>query len=508
MSESSQAGADHFDLCIVGAGYAGLNAAFVASRYLPVTARVLILDKHEQAGGMWNDAYSYVRLHQPYRFFTVGNIPWSLRRERSYLATRDEVAAHLRYCFSVISKRLTVDARWGWECRNHTEDGGRVVVSARDPEGRVCTFTADRFIDATGFDVESLHPLALTSRQVHSIAPTSLPASGLLGTDHADPAWVIGSGKTAMDTILAFARANPDRPIGMVTGTGTFFYSRDTVNPTGLKRWIGGTRNNAIFAGAAAMFDGTNAPEVNAWCRGRVGTSPLVDPAPKHLLFAILSTAESAGVTAAVHEVIRDHVVDVVDVVDDTAGPAMALRSGSRHPIPAGSWVINCTSHLAPRAAEHKPYVSSSGKTLSINSTSTVFGNSAVSAYFLSHLFFLDRLADAPLYSLDFHGLRRNAPDAVLAVVSTVVMYNLSLVFERVPMKVFRENGLDMDRWYPVPRQLAGQLQFMRSHKRDREHHRKALDAFSQRADVRCAPLTQQAATVPTLPASGRQAPL
>ena len=40
---------DHFDLCIVGAGYAGLSAAFVASRYLPATARVLVLDKHQQA---------------------------------------------------------------------------------------------------------------------------------------------------------------------------------------------------------------------------------------------------------------------------------------------------------------------------------------------------------------------------------------------------------------------------------------------------------------------------
>jgi cation diffusion facilitator CzcD-associated flavoprotein CzcO len=55
MSESLMSNNDHFDLCVVGAGYAGLNAAFVASQYLPVTARVLVLDKHQQAGGMWND---------------------------------------------------------------------------------------------------------------------------------------------------------------------------------------------------------------------------------------------------------------------------------------------------------------------------------------------------------------------------------------------------------------------------------------------------------------------
>src|SRR5579872_6246359 len=122
---------DQFDLCIVGAGYAGLNAAFVASEYLPTTARVLVLDKHHQAGGMWNDAYSYVRLHQPYRMFTAGNIAWTLKRERSYLATRDEVTAHLRHCLDVISKRFDVDARWSWEYLNHSEDGSSVVVTAR-----------------------------------------------------------------------------------------------------------------------------------------------------------------------------------------------------------------------------------------------------------------------------------------------------------------------------------------------------------------------------------------
>lgn len=127
---------------------------------------------------------------------------------------------------------------------------------------------------------------------------------------------------------------------------------------------------------------------------------------------------------------------------------------------------------------------------MSINSTSSTFMNSAVSAYFLSHLFFRDSLVGAPLYELDLDGLRRTAPEAVIAVVSTLIMLNLSLVFERAPMKAFRDNGLDIDRWYPPVRQLAGQLQFMRNHKRDREHHRRALDTFSRQNNVRCGPLS------------------
>lgn len=488
MSESLMASSDHFDLCVVGAGYAGLNAAFVASRYLPGTARVLVLDKHQQAGGMWNDAYSYVRLHQPYQMFTAGNIAWSLSRERSHLATRDEVAAHLRHCLDVISERLDVDARWGWECLDHTENGSSIVVTARGPDGEVRAFTAERFIDAAGFDIESNGPLPVASRQVRSIAPRELEDSGLMSDGHTEPVWVIGSGKTAMDTIVAVARANPARRIGMVTGTGTYFLNRDLVIASGLKRWTGGVRYNAIFAGAAKRFDGTNAAEVSEWCRTWCGTSPLGDPAPTHLLFALQSEDETATVATGVSEVIRDH---LADVVDDDSGPVMLLRTGARHSIPSGSWVINCTGHITPREAQHVPYVSPSGRAMSINSTSTTFGNSAVSAYFLSHLFFLDRLADAPLYELDLHGLLRNAPEAALAVWSSLIMYNLSLVSERVPLKAFRDNGLDFDRWYPPVRRFAGQLQFMRNHKRDRQHHRRALDTFSRLTNVRCGPLSR-----------------
>ena len=487
MSESLRANTDYYDLCVVGAGYAGLNALFVASRYLPVTARVLVLDKHQQAGGMWNDAYSYVRLHQPYRLFTTGNIAWTLGRERSYLATRGEVAAHLRHCFDVISKRLDVDARWGWECLDHTEDERSIVVSARGPDGEICSFTADRFIDATGFDVEPIDPLPLASRRVRSISPQQLEDSGLLSDDHTGPVWVIGSGKTAMDTIVALVRAKPARRIGMVTGTGTYFFNRDLVTPSGLKRWTGGVRYGSIFAGAAKRFDGTNAAEVSQWCRAWCGTSPLVDPPPSHLLFAFLSEAETATVATGVSEVIRDH---LSDVVDEATGPVMVLRTGARHPIPSGSWVVNCTGYSAPREMEHVPYVSPSGTAMSINSTSSAFGNPAVSAYFLSHLFFLGKLADAPLYEVDLHGLLRNAPEAALAVWSSLILYNLSLVMERVPMRVFREFRLDFDQWYPPVRQLAGQLQFMRTHKRNRRHHRQALDTFGKHANVRCGPLS------------------
>ncbi|HWS94142.1 MAG TPA: NAD(P)-binding protein [Mycobacterium sp.] len=62
------------DVCIVGAGIAGLNALFAASRYLSRDQKVILIDRRARAGGMWVDVYSYVRLHQPHPMFTAGNI--------------------------------------------------------------------------------------------------------------------------------------------------------------------------------------------------------------------------------------------------------------------------------------------------------------------------------------------------------------------------------------------------------------------------------------------------
>ena len=84
------------DVCIVGAGLAGLNALFVAGRYLSRDQKVILIDRRERVGGMWVDTYPYVRLHQPHPMFTAGNIEWTLGQDRSYLATKGEGLDPLR----------------------------------------------------------------------------------------------------------------------------------------------------------------------------------------------------------------------------------------------------------------------------------------------------------------------------------------------------------------------------------------------------------------------------
>ncbi|NKB54369.1 MAG: NAD(P)-binding protein [Rhizobiaceae bacterium] len=98
-----------FDLVVVGAGVAGLNALYAATDYLPKGARVLLIDQKQGPGGMWNTAYDFVRLHQPHPMFTVGDVKWDWTKPRDYLAKRDEVRAHLTSALGPVSDSVELE---------------------------------------------------------------------------------------------------------------------------------------------------------------------------------------------------------------------------------------------------------------------------------------------------------------------------------------------------------------------------------------------------------------
>ena len=61
------------DYLIVGAGAMGL--AFADTLLQESDARMLIVDRRHGPGGHWNDAYPFVRLHQPSAFYGVESRP-------------------------------------------------------------------------------------------------------------------------------------------------------------------------------------------------------------------------------------------------------------------------------------------------------------------------------------------------------------------------------------------------------------------------------------------------
>jgi cation diffusion facilitator CzcD-associated flavoprotein CzcO len=131
------------DVCVVGAGIAGLNALFVAGRHLTRHQRAILVDRRARVGGMWIDTYPYVRLHRPHGFFTAGNIEWTLGRERSHLAETGEVLEHFEHCLEVTRGRLRVDEFFGWEMESDTEADGIVRVEFTSPSARVSSVSPD-----------------------------------------------------------------------------------------------------------------------------------------------------------------------------------------------------------------------------------------------------------------------------------------------------------------------------------------------------------------------------
>jgi hypothetical protein len=60
------------DYLVVGAGAAGM--AFADALIAESDADVVIVDRRERAGGHWNDAYDFVRLHQPSAYYGVNSL--------------------------------------------------------------------------------------------------------------------------------------------------------------------------------------------------------------------------------------------------------------------------------------------------------------------------------------------------------------------------------------------------------------------------------------------------
>jgi cation diffusion facilitator CzcD-associated flavoprotein CzcO len=61
------------DYLVVGSGAVGM--AFVDTLLAESNYRVVIVDQHGAPGGHWNDAYSFVRLHQPSAYYGVNSKP-------------------------------------------------------------------------------------------------------------------------------------------------------------------------------------------------------------------------------------------------------------------------------------------------------------------------------------------------------------------------------------------------------------------------------------------------
>jgi cation diffusion facilitator CzcD-associated flavoprotein CzcO len=455
-SRSSTDGVLDCELCIVGAGYAALNGLNAAAKYLKKGDRVVLVDKNQTWGGQWTHQYDFVRLHQPYRMFTAGDQPWTLRRDPSYLATRREVLDHLASVPAVSAGHLDVTPVFGHAYRGHRARDGRVEIDATPAaNGQSISGTvrirARRLLKATGSDIEPLPPFSLSSRRVRSVGVSDPVLMTPEFLDDDSPVYVIGSGKTAMDCVrhVLESRRSPRR-VNILIGSGMWFFVRNNLYPRGPRRYVSGTLTGDGFLRIALLFDGHNERAV-AETLERDGLIMNVFGHGGNCRFGMLSFDEREEIRAGVSEIHRGHLIDV-------EGTRMILGGGEARrevPVADGSWFINCTSHL--RSVPYEPVLQDGGV---VCAPQSAMGFTGTTAYYVTHLWYRGELASiAPQLfrtPLDVEPKLRFMPHAAL-----MVMANMALAGARLPLSIVSKFQGDFNKWYPVPRRLPMMARIM-----------------------------------------------
>ena len=155
---------------------------------------------------------------------------------------------------------------------SHDEIDGIVRVTCRSSDGRRRVIETKRLIKAYGFGITPNDPLEISSKRLQSVSPDFCDMRGDDMRASDAPVWIIGGGKTAMDTAHALITEYPGREVNLVAGSGTFFNCRDRFFPTGARRWWGGKLVSSLGMEMTHRFDGTNEADSWNWYRETYGT--------------------------------------------------------------------------------------------------------------------------------------------------------------------------------------------------------------------------------------------
>ncbi len=204
------------DYLVVGSGAVGL--AFVDTLLAESDATIVIVDRHDRPGGHWNDAYSFVQLHQPSAFYGVDSVP---------LGSGGKDAAGLNAGYCELASGPEISAYFETVMQDHLLASGRVkYYPASDyigdgmfrslATGEMTKIKVNRkTVDATfyGTTVPSTHtPKFQVADGVRLVAPNRLPDLWREPSGRPEKIAILGAGKTAMDVgvWLLNAGVNPD----------------------------------------------------------------------------------------------------------------------------------------------------------------------------------------------------------------------------------------------------------------------------------------------------------
>jgi hypothetical protein len=209
MAESGKLAMEEFttrqpieaDYLIIGAGAVGM--AFADTLLTETKATIALVDRRHRPGGHWNDAYSYVRLHQPSAYYGVNSWP---------LGSSEKDETGLNKGFYELASGLEVLTHFDQVLRRRFLPSGRVQyfpMSDVGPDLSVSSRVSGerrlakprKVVDASymTFSVPSTRaPQYAVAAGVACAPPNDLPRMAHAFGDYV----VIGAGKTAMDACV------------------------------------------------------------------------------------------------------------------------------------------------------------------------------------------------------------------------------------------------------------------------------------------------------------------
>jgi hypothetical protein len=324
--------ADYF---VIGAGAAAM--AFADELLTNSDSRILMVDRRDKPGGHWNDAYPFVRLHQPAAFYGVNSRELGNRARDSVgfnkglynLASGAEVLA---YFDQVMQQRLLPSGRVQYfsMCNVTADDQFESLLTGERHRVAVRKSVVDSAYWT--FDIPSSRPPRYSvAPGVRCVTPNAIPRVATQQDDFV----VVGPGKTGIDTCLWLLERGIDPEwIRWVMPHDAWFINRANVQP-------GDDFFVAAFQSLAQQFEAVGAADDIADLFDRLESSGQLlrlDPAIRPTIYrcATITEAELAELRR-IKQVVR---LGYARSVDRTR---IVLDRGEM-PLSSDTLVIDCSA--------------------------------------------------------------------------------------------------------------------------------------------------------------------
>ncbi|MDP5103781.1 MAG: NAD(P)-binding protein [Erythrobacter sp.] len=371
------------DYLIVGAGAVGLAFADTLIDEDP-DCHITIVDRHARPGGHWNDAYSFVALHQPSATYGVNSIELCTDRVDSdgHNAGMYPLARHaeiLAYYDRVMREKLLPSGRVTYlpltDYRGRA-DGVHTVRGILSGAQQVVQVRR-KLVDATWFQtsVPATHtPTFAVTPGTRRAIPGDLPALWLEAANPPQHFVILGGGKTAMDTAVWLVEAGvaPER-IEWVRPRDSWMFNRNKLQPAhaGLEGLV--EFQLALVESATAAANGRDMCHLLEQRGVMLRIDRAVEPAMFH--FAVISEGE----VALMQQITRVHRQGRVTAIE----PEAMLFGETRVAVPPGTLFIDCTATAVPfnARAQGRPFFDGDTITLQLVQTPFVPYSAALAAF-------------------------------------------------------------------------------------------------------------------------------